>query len=83
MGWLGPLGWLGPNLKTTFKPQIYQFFLYLVVKDLKENSRFPFYKKANLIQHINQKYCLFLLKSDHFRYAAISSARKQELLKPD
>ena len=39
-GWLGPLGWLGPNLKTTFKPQIYQFFLYLVVKDLKKTPDF-------------------------------------------
>ena len=38
-GWLGPLGWLGPNLKTTFKPQIYQF-LYLVVKDLKKTPDF-------------------------------------------
>ena len=24
--WLWPLVWLGPNLKATFKPQIYQFF---------------------------------------------------------
>ena len=39
-GWLGPLGWLGPNLKTTFIPQIYQFFLYLVVKDLKKTPDF-------------------------------------------
>ena len=42
-----------------------------------------FLKKANLILYIqiNQKYFLFLLKFDHFRYAAIFQCQKVGIIK--
>ena len=52
-------GWLGPNLKTTFKPQIYQFFSYLVVKDLTKTPDFLSTKSQIWFSTDNSKILLF------------------------
>ena len=47
---------------------------------LKKTPDFRSIKKINLIEHIIQKYCLILLKLDHFCYAAIFPCQKVEMI---